>query len=577
MVNPSVSALPDLVFDSASFTYAESTLPALHRLSLAVQPGEAVLIAGPSGAGKTTLAACTNGTIPHFHEGTLTGQVTVRGRDTRRTRVGALAALVGMVFQDPESQLVAPTVLDEVAFGAENLGVPRAEIERRVSEALETCRLTGLQDRPPHSLSGGEQQATAIAAIYAMHPEIYVMDEPTSNLDPLGTRQILALITRVARERGKTLLLVEHKLDEVLPLVDRVLVLDRGQVVRAGTPAEVLAAGDVPGVFTRPALVRLAERLGLPGQPLTAQAFHAVLLRERRLRPLVGAARVLPASEPGLGAPVIEFDAVEYAYDSQVPALRGVSLTVCRGELVAILGRNGSGKSTLVRHVNGLLRPQRGRVRVLGQDIANTTTARLARHIGFCFQNPNHQLITFRVREELAFGPRSLGLPPAEVDQRSREALEIVGLADAWEADVAALGRGQRQRLALASVLTMRPEILIIDEPTTGQDPGMTADIFRILRRLHVAGTTILLITHQFDLAAEFASRAVVLQRGQIAYDGPMPGLLAQPALLRDNSLDQPEVTKLAARLASLGVPPHIATVDALAVALDAMGGSRGD
>jgi energy-coupling factor transporter ATP-binding protein EcfA2 len=466
-----------------------------------------------------------------------------------------------------------------VAFGAENLGVPRAEIERRVAEALDTCRLRGLENRPPHSLSGGEQQATAIASLYAMHPEIYVMDEPTSNLDPLGTRQILALITRLARARGKTLLLVEHKLDEVLPLVDRVLVMDRGAVVRAGTPAEVLRGGDIPGAFTRPALVRLAERLGLPGQPLTADDFHALLSQSRRLRPFSPPPEppLPPDARPTPGEPVIEFEDVEYAYTGQDPALRGVTLTVCRGELVAVLGRNGSGKSTLVRHVNGLLRPSRGRVRVLGRDIATTTTAQLARRIGFCFQNPNHQLITFRVREELAFGPRSLGLPPSEIEQRSREALEVVGLGDAWDADVAALGRGERQRLALASVLTMRPEILIIDEPTTGQDPGMAADIFRILRRLNAAGTTILLITHQFDMAAEFAPRAVIVQRGRLVYDGLMTGLLGQVELLRDNSLDQPEVTKLAARLRPLGVPPQTVTVDDMAATLLAMGGGRGD
>jgi energy-coupling factor transport system ATP-binding protein len=575
--------LSDLAFDAVSFIYTDSPSPALHQINLQVQPGEAVLLTGPSGAGKTSLASCANGLIPHFHEGTLSGQVTVRGRDTRRTRIGALAALVGMVFQDPESQLVAPSVVDEVAFGAENLGVPREEINRRVAEALEVCRLGGLEDRPPHSLSGGEQQATAIASIYAMHPEIYVMDEPTSNLDPLGTRQILSLVARVARERGRTLLLAEHKLEEALPLVDRVLVMHRGQIVRQGAPAEVLTGGDIPGVFTRPALVRLAERLGLPGTPLTADEFYALLTTHRQLRPQPnnGSADLTPPDESHAvgppGEPVIQLEDVEYAYDGAAPALRGVSLTVRRGELVAILGRNGSGKSTLVRHVNGLLRPRRGRVAVLGRDAAGMTTAQLARHVGFCFQNPNHQLLTFRVREELAFGPRSLGLPDDEVEQRSREALEAVGLGEAWDVDVAALGKGQKQRLALASVLTMRPEILIIDEPTTGQDPGMTADIFRILQRLNEAGTTILLITHQFDMAAEFAARAVILRQGRVDYDGPMAALLLQADRLRANSLDQPEVTKLAAKLAPLGVRPDLVTVEAVAESLLARGGGRGD
>src|SRR5687768_12186509 len=247
----------DIEFKGVSFRYAGAEKEALRDLNLQIRPGEIVLVTGPAGSGKTTFCSCINGLIPHYHEGELTGQVIVRSYDTRKARIGGLASLVGMVFQDPDSQLVTSSVLDEVAFGPENLGVPREEINRRVVEALSATRLNGFEDREPHNLSGGEQQACAIAATYSMHPDIYVMDEPLANLDPAGCVQVLQVLIDVAKRRQKTLVIVEHSLEEVLPLVDRVIVLDQGRIVRDGTREEVLADGDIPHVFTRPAIVRL--------------------------------------------------------------------------------------------------------------------------------------------------------------------------------------------------------------------------------------------------------------------------------------------------------------------------------
>jgi len=551
---------PEIVFKNVSFQYAESDTWALSEVDLEIRPGEAVLITGPSGSGKTTLTSCILGLIPHHHEGQLKGQVIVRGRVTARTRIGALAALVGLVFQDPESQLVAPTVIDEVAFGAENIGVPPQEIERRITEALEIVRLSGFEDRQPYLLSGGEQQACAIAAIYAMYPEIYVMDEPTSNLDPLGTQRVLSLVAKIARERNKTLILVEHKLEEALPLVDRIIIMDQGRIVRDGPVEEVLAAGDLPHVFQRPPIVRLAERLGVDSSPLTADDLHARLPGDLK-------GSLIPQPKPkepdrGEGDVVIEIRDLEFVYDKGAPALRGVDLSIRRGEMVAIMGRNGSGKSTLVRHINGLLTPSNGEVFVLGQDLTQTTTAQIAQKVGFCFQNPNHQMVSFTVRDELAYGLKVRGAPADEIARRSEEALAFVGLSDSLEEDVFALGKGQRQRLALASVLTLDPEILIIDEPTTGQDQQMTEDIFQILERLNNEGTTILLITHDFEMAARFAKRAVLLKDGQIVFDGAMEELIGQRELLNENSIDQPELTRLAIKLASDEHFPAPVTVD---------------
>jgi energy-coupling factor transporter ATP-binding protein EcfA2 len=557
----------DIEFHSVSFKYEGSQMFALEAVDIRVSRGEIVLITGPAGSGKTTLCSCINGLIPHYHEGELTGEVLVRGYRTRRARIGGLSSLVGLVFQDPESQLVTASVGDEVAFGPENLGVAREEINQRVGAALEATRLQGYEERDPHSLSGGEQQACVIAAIYAMHPEIYVMDEPMANLDPVGREQVLQLVVDVAKRRGKTLIVVEHALEEVLPLVDRVVLLDHGRIIRDGTVKEVMQAGDLPGVFTRPPIVRLAERAGVADGILEPEAFYAALQSRYDLGMLH---RDDAGPTPIVSPPtVIEMEGLSYSYDGRNAALDGVDLRVGEGELVAIMGRNGSGKTTLVRHIIGLLQPRSGRVTVLGKDVSSTPTHELAQDVGFCFQNPNHQIVSFTVRDEMAFGLKAHNIDQTEHDQRIREALATVGMLDSLGAEVFDLGKGQKQRLALASVLTLRPRILIIDEPTTGQDPQMALEIFEIIKRLNEAGTTILIITHKVDYAAAYAQRAVVMGYGHVTFDGSFRQLLGDLELMRANSLELPDTTKLAKLLSKHGVPPWLATFDALEKALD--------
>lgn len=551
----------DIEFRDVSFRYAGAQKYALRGINLQVRPGEIVLVTGPAGSGKTTFCSCINGLVPHYHEGELSGQVIVRSYDTRRARIGGLASLVGMVFQDPDSQLVTSSVVDEVAFGPENLGVTREEINRRVAEALEATRLTGYEDREPHNLSGGEQQACAIAATYSMHPDIYVMDEPLANLDPAGRVQVLQVLIDVAKKRQKTLIIVEHSLEEVLPLVDRVLVMHDGQIVRDGTVEEVLAGGDIPRVFTRPVIVRLAERFGLDLKTFTAEQFYAGL----QARTPLGTIEVANGRGPvrvRRSAPLIEFQDVHYSYKGKADALRGVSLTIYEGELVAILGRNGSGKTTLARHIIGLLQPAQGRVIVDGRDVAVTPTHELTQQIGFCFQNPNHQIVSFKVRDELMFGIKAHGIDPAEFDERIERALKLVDLTDMIDAEIFDLGKGQKQRLALASVLTLNPKILVIDEPTTGQDPEMTREIFEIIRHLNELGTTVLMITHRVDYAAAYADRAIVMNSGTVAFDGSLLDLLAAQDVIRANALELPDITKLALQLHKHGIPPWTITYE---------------
>ena len=550
----------DITFRNVSFKYEGADIPALQDINLTIMPGEIVLITGPAGSGKTTLCSCMNALIPHYHEGDLNGEVLVRNYNTRKARIGGLASLVGMVFQDPESQLVTNSVADEVAFGPENLGVVREEINLRVQEALQATRLKGYDDREPHSLSGGEQQACVIAAIYAMHPEIYVMDEPLANLDPVGRIQVFRVIVEIAKQRGKTLVLVEHSLEDVLPLVDRVVVLDQGRIIRDGPTADVLAAGDIPHVFTRPPIIRLAEKVNLSPLPLTSDQFYQSLSAKYQLGSINWSGQKQPNLQ--VGSPVIEMRDVAYSYDNKNIVLNDVNLTINTGELVAILGRNGSGKTTLVRHIIGLLQPIHGNVTVLGKDVSVTPTHEIAQEVGFCFQNPNHQLVSFNVRDELIFGLKAHHVDPTEFESRIHEALEFVNMLDLINAEIFDLGKGQKQRLALASVLTLNPRILIIDEPTTGQDPRMSEEIFDIIKRLNEMGTTVLMITHKIDYAAIYASRAIVLKNGRIAFDGPIQELIGDIETMQANSLDLPETTKLAIHLNKHGVPRWLVSME---------------
>jgi len=551
----------DIEFQSVTFYYEGSNIPALKDINLSIKPGEIVLITGPAGSGKTTLCSCINGLVPHFHEGNFEGNVLVRNYNTKKARIGGLASLVGMVFQDPESQLVTSSVADEVAFGPENFGIPRQDINERVETALKATRLQGYEEREPFNLSGGEQQACVIASVYALQPEIYVMDEPLANLDPAGRAQVLRLIVDVAKKRGKTLVIVEHALEEVIPLVDRIVVMHQGEIVRDGTVEDVLSSGDLPQVFTRPPIIRLAEKFLHQVKPMTPEIFYEEISSRHRLGTVQ--ADNSTSGEPNVNRdPIIEIKDISYSYNQEKEALKKISLTIQEGELVALLGRNGSGKTTLVRHIIGLIKPSEGKIFVRGKDVAITPTHELAQDVGFCFQNPNHQIVTFKVREEVMFGLKAHNVPPSEYEERIHDALEIVDMLDYIEAEVFDLGKGQKQRLALASVLTLKPRILIIDEPTTGQDPQMAEGIFNIIKNLNEMGTTVLMITHQMEYAANYAHRAIVLRSGEIKFDGPIKTLISNRIFMEENYLDLPEVTKIAGQFKEHGIPSWLVKID---------------
>ncbi|BAS27323.1 ABC transporter [Limnochorda pilosa] len=548
-----------------SFRYAGSRRPepALDGVSLTLRAGEFVGVTGPTGAGKSTLCAFLNGLIPHTLPGEAYGQVRIDGLSTAEVRPNRLARLVGSVFQNPEDQIVSFHVDEEVAFGPENLAVPADEIGRRVREALEATGLWALRGKPTAALSGGQKQRLAIAAVLACRPSLLVLDEPTAELDPAGTRDVFEALARLNAEHGVTVLVVEHKTEWLARHASRLLVLDRGRLVADGRPAEVL--GDLP----------VMEALGIPVPARIRWArrrVDGVPAGNGEVRPASKGGGEDPGAAIGIGAtprattgngvivgadvggPLLEVAGLVSGYGPE-PVLHGVDLTVRRGEMLALVGENGAGKTTLVKHWVGLLRPHAGSVRLGGQDAARRPVHELARSVGYVWQNPDHALFLGSVREELAFGPRNLGLGAAEVGRRVAAVSASLGLDELLDEDPGELSRGQRQRVAVGAVLAMEPDLLVLDEPTTGQDARESREIMDLLARVNAQGTAICFITHDMELVARYARRVVVVAHGRVLVDGSPRQVFASPRLLQEAGLDLPPATRLARELLGEGAP----------------------
>ncbi len=448
-------------------------------LSLSIRPGEFVLVTGPSGSGKSTLLRALAGLIPHASLARMEGRVVVNGLDTQEHPLPILAGQVGMVFQNPTTQIFCLRVEEEVAFGPRNLGLPPDEVARRVGWALGSAGLEPLRNRRVNTLSDGEKQRLAIAAVLAMAPRILILDEPTSNLDRVGTCQVLSTLERL-RQESSTVVIAEHKTGEVSRLADRVLILEEGQPVADGPPKEVFARRE------------LLHRLGVRQPTNHPQSNWTDLilpsLEER------GWERV---------EPLVELEGVVAGYGKR-QVLDSLDLSIQRGELVALVGDNGAGKTTLARLLAGLLKPWQGKVQVRGQ-------------VGLLFQNPLDQLFCETVEEEVAFGPRNYGfLTPTLLE----DTLATADLGSLRQRRIHALSGGEQQRTALASVLALRPDLLILDEPTMGQDWGHLSAFMEHVGRLSGGGMAILLITHDYELVHRYAQRVLLLRDGRIAAEG---------------------------------------------------------
>ncbi len=531
--------------EDLTFTYPSNQRPALQHLQAQIEEGRFVMVMGHSGAGKSTLCYSLNGLIPQFFRGKYQGRVLVKEKEVAVHQVSEISRFVGLVFQDFESQLFSTNVELEMAFGPENHGVPRPEIGQRIKRYLCFVGLEGLQHREPSSLSGGQKQRLAIGSVLALEPQILVMDEPTTDLDPQGRKDILSITNRLRKE-GQTLIMVDHEPETAMD-ADWVIFLREGELVAQGLPVDLLKNHSLLqscGVKI-PSTLEFFRLMGWPGNPLNFNE-SIKIIEELNLAPHKKPWEVKPPLQEVKGKPILWTEGLCYTYPFYgVEALRGIDLSIYEGEFIALLGQNGSGKTTLAKHLNGLLKPTSGQVWVQGKTTKEYTHREMAKWVGYGFQNPDHQIFSRTVKEEVGFGLKVLGEPPKMIEKRVAEALEIVGL-EGYETRIPfTLTKGERQRVALASILAVQPPVIILDEPTTGLDIRHQKNIMEVLRELNRKGHTIIVITHCMWVATEYAQRTIVMKGGQILLDGPTRLVFADEQRLSEASLEAPSLVKL--------------------------------
>ncbi len=592
---------PIISLTDVSFSYDKASGRALSDVNLSIAPGEFVGVIGPSGAGKSTLAAALCGAIPHHYRGSFYGAAHVDGRDTCEISLTDIARVVGSVAQDIDAQMVASVVEDELLFGLENFGVAHDRIEGRMQRALDAAGIADLRHREIATLSGGQKQKVAIAAILALEPRVLVLDEPTAALDPVSSRMVFETLREVNRRAGVTVVVIEQMVALLSEFCGRIVVMDEGRIALDGTPREVFAhASDLRRIgVDSPRVTRvynsLAARGLLRGEEPCLNVVEAADMIERLVsnRASAGSPAAEPASTPGrpaaasaaepesatipgvASAPVstpapvstrpsapapvvLSVEGASFAYPGGGGAVRDLDLTVRAGELVGIVGQNGAGKTTLTKLVNGLLKPQRGRVVSAGLDTRETPVSTIAAHVATLFQNPDRQICKETVLDEVAFSLELHGVPAAEARERAGAVIERFGL-DPADAPFS-LSRGQRQMVALASVVVLEPQLVILDEPTSGLDYRECMTVMETVRDMAGRGSAVLMVCHDMEVVSDFAERLAVMANGRILERGKTGAVFADEPLMEAASITPPQVIALSSELAAR-VSPRFAGI----------------
>ncbi|MDY9927728.1 ABC transporter ATP-binding protein, partial [Methanosarcina sp.] len=547
------------------YTYPGRTEPTLKGINLKVKKGEFVLLTGPTGCGKSTLLKTLNGIIPHESGGIFSGSIRINGTETIDSNQMELSRGVGLVFQNPDDQIFSTTVEDEVAFGPENLCFEREEIDKKVEEALQMVGMSGHRLSSTNSLSGGQKQRICIASMLAMMPEILAMDEPVSQMDPAGTQEVLNTVRELNRKLKITVLLVEHRLHELAPFADRIVIMDCGKII-FDQPAS--KAFDYLEVFHRlglrvPEPVELCHALGIRASPLSVRE-ALVVLNRKNFKDNMKTPRFFPKPEEDTGADggalaipagnndsvnnnSINNDSIIYirdlwsGYDKSQMVLKGINLEIHKGERVAVMGTNGSGKSTLLLNLAAMLKPYKGNIKVFGEDTRSKNPYSFAGRVGFVFQNPDLMLFCDSAEEEARFGP--VQLKYKNIEERASASLEAMSIQNLKHDLPQSLSRGQRLRTAIASVLSINPEIILLDEPTTGQD---RVNIEQMMDYFKNNCSTLVFCTHDIEIAMLYATRILVMNEGRIIANGKGREVIKNIEILRKASLTQPPVVEIA-------------------------------
>ena len=543
---------PIISFKNFSFQYRAQKKPTLHDINLDIYPGERVLIAGPSGSGKSTLAACINGLNPFSNPGECTGSLTVDGVDAPNSSIFELSAHVGTVLQDPDGQFIGLTVGEDIAFALENSCTPQDEMHAITRHAAELVGIENHLGYAPHELSGGQKQRVSLAGVMVDQVKILLFDEPLANLDPATGKQAIELIDEIQKKTDTTVLIIEHRLEDVLwRNVDRIVLVNGGTILADLRPDELLSGSLLAENGIREPLYVTALRYA--GVELTPDKHPAhvdsLVLDDTDTQKLRDwfTARPRPAAQPER-EPLLEVKGLSFGYQKGQQTLRDVSFSIGKGEMVSIVGRNGAGKSTLSKLICGFEIPDAGEIFLNGKPLAEENIRRRAQHIGYVMQNPNQMISKTMIYEEVALGLQRSGLTEEQIREKVEATLRVCGLYPFRNWPISALSFGQKKRVTIASVLVLDPELILLDEPTAGQDFRHYTDIMEFLRGLNARGVTVVMITHDMHLMLEYTRRALVFCDGRLIADRTAAAVLCDPALVEQAALKETSLYTLANR-----------------------------
>ncbi|MEC2303984.1 MULTISPECIES: ABC transporter ATP-binding protein [Heyndrickxia] len=543
---------PVIEFRNYTFQYRSQATPTLHDINLTIYEGESVLILGQSGSGKSTLGHCINGLIPFSYKGEVSGSLKINGKETKDMDIFSISKSVGTVLQDPDGQFIGLTVGEDIAFALENEGLPLRDMHDAVDEAARTVGIRNKLAARVHELSGGQKQKVSLAGVMVNNTGILLFDEPLANLDPATGKQAMELISDIRKKTNVTVLIIEHRLEDVLAeKIDRVIVIDDGKIISDCTPDELLSSSVLETCHVRePLYVKAAKYAGCritpEMQPAHLDTFQLGRCRDALLNWYKHAKKPVARIET---EPVLEIRQLSFSYKPGQPVLKNLSFTIQKGEMVSIVGKNGAGKSTLSRLICGFEQPSSGKIFYKEKDITNDTIKERSLRIGMVMQNPNQMISKHMIFDEIALGLANRGIAPEKIKSRTENAMRLCGLYSFRNWPVSALSFGQKKRVTIASILVLEPDILILDEPTAGQDYMHYHEIMEFLAELNKKGITILFITHDMHLMLEYTPRAIVLADGEKIADGPAAGILGHSDMIRRANLKETSLYTLASRL----------------------------
>ena len=535
-------------FNQFTFQYDAQAEATLKDISFDIAKGEKVLILGPSGSGKSTLAQCLNGIIPNIHKGQAQGQVRIDGQDIFKQSIYDKSQLVSTVLQDPDGQFIGLTVAEDLAFALENDCADQSEMKDKVALWAERLDLTSLLNHRPQDLSGGQKQRVSLAGVLIDESPILLFDEPLANLDPKSGQETIDLIDKIHKEVGATTIIIEHRLEDVLYRpVDRILLVNEGELIFNGSPDELLSSTLLlENGIREPLYVTVLRQLGFD----TRSAQNLSQLDALDLSDLALPDRVLKDKRDSSSDSILKVEGLSVSYGDNPAIIEDLSFSLKKGERLAIVGKNGAGKSTLAKALCGFV-PSQGKLTYKGQDISQDSIAERSERIGFVLQNPNQMISQTMIFDEVALGLRLRGIEEAEVEERVHEVLKTCGLYSFRKWPISALSFGQKKRVTIASILVLKPEIIILDEPTAGQDYKTYTDIMNFLDSLQKQGHTIVMITHDMQLMLEYSDRCLVVVEGKVIADGNPVTILNQKGLLESANLKQTSLYTLGQKLSS--------------------------